>query len=85
MTKQEMIIASSVAVAILVAGFCMGAMWTTERHECTHVKQGVAPKGTKMEYFLELQGDSAILETKYGVVYKCHADSIPNVLMQDNL
>jgi len=43
------------------------------------------PKGNKVEYYLELQGDSAIVESKYGQVYRCHYDSIPSVLDKDNL
>jgi hypothetical protein len=85
MNKREMLGVTAIALALVVAGFCMGCMYSTDIHECQHVKQGIAPKGTKMEYFLELQGDSAIVENKYGKVYRCHADSIPSVLLQDNL
>lgn len=85
MTTRQMIGVTAIALALVVAGFCMGYMHSADIHECQHVKQGVAPKGTKMEYFLELQGDSAIVESKYGKVYRCHADSIPSVLLQDNL
>lgn len=44
-----------------------------------------SPKGNKIEYYLELQDDSAIVESKHGNVYRCHADSIPSVLLRDNL
>ena len=44
-----------------------------------------SPKGTKIEYYLELQGDSTIIESTHGTIYKCHQDSISSVLNQDNL
>jgi hypothetical protein len=44
-----------------------------------------SPMGNKIEYYLELQGDSAIVESRHGVVYKCHQDSISSVLNKDNL
>lgn len=44
-----------------------------------------SPQGNKIEYYLELQGDNAVVESKDGRVYKCHADSIPSVLLIDNL
>lgn len=47
--------------------------------------ESVTPKGTKIEYILELQGDSTIIESTHGTVYKCHQDSISSVLNQDNL
>lgn len=44
-----------------------------------------SPMGNKIEYYLELQGDNAIIESRHGKVYRCHADSIPSVLLMDNL
>jgi hypothetical protein len=44
-----------------------------------------SPMGNKIEYYLELQGDNAIVESRYGRVYKCHQDSISSVLNKDNL
>jgi hypothetical protein len=47
--------------------------------------ESVTPKGTKIEYILELQGDTAIVESTHGTIYKCHQDSISSILNQDNL
>ena len=44
-----------------------------------------SPMGNKIEYYLELQGDNAIVESRHGKVYTCPADSIPSVLLMDNL
>ena len=81
-----MLLITSIAIGILVAGFCIGSIWSTAfLKEAVVHKQGYSPKGNKIEYYLELDHDSAIVESMHGKVYRCHADSIPSVLLQDNL
>lgn len=44
-----------------------------------------SPMGMKIEYYLNLDGDSTTIESRHGTIYKCHQDSISSVLNQDNL
>ena len=46
---------------------------------------GLKPTHIKAEYYLELQGDNAIVEGIDGYTYECPIDSIPAVLDRDNL
>lgn len=46
---------------------------------------GLKPTHIKAEYYLELQGDNAIVEGIDGYTYECPIDSIPVVLDRDNL
>jgi hypothetical protein len=71
---------ASVALSFGV-GLFIGAAYTYE----PRIKKTQSPMGNRIEYYLELQGDSAIVESRYGRVYKCHYDSIPSVLDRDNL
>ncbi len=43
------------------------------------------PRHLNTEYFIELKGDSAIVEGIDGHIYMCPIDSIPVVLVKDNL
>jgi hypothetical protein len=47
--------------------------------------KGLKPSNIKAEYYLELQGDNAIVEDIGGYTYECPIDSIPAVLVKDNL
>jgi len=47
--------------------------------------KGLKPSNIKAEYYLELQGDNAIVEDIGGHTYTCPIDSIPAVLDRDNL
>ena len=47
--------------------------------------KGLKPSNIKAEYYLELQGDDAIVEDIGGYTYHCPIDSIPAVLERDNL
>jgi len=73
------------AIASVVLAFAMGLFIGYVYTQPVETTVGRTPKGNKIEYYLELQDDNAIVESKHGEVYKCHADSIPSVLMQDNL
>lgn len=47
---------------------------------------GLKPTHIKAEYYLELRpNDRAIIEDRYGNTIQCHMDSIPAVLLRDNL
>lgn len=47
---------------------------------------GLKPTHIKAEYYLELKPDNtAIIEDRYGYTYTCPIDSIPPVLIRDNL
>jgi hypothetical protein len=47
---------------------------------------GIQPTTIKAEYYLELKpDDSAIIEDIGGNTYQCPVDSIPAVLLRDNL
>ena len=43
------------------------------------------PRHVDTEYFIELKGNSAIIEGLDRHTYKCPIDSIPSVLERDNL
>ena len=48
--------------------------------------KGLKPTNIKAEYYLELkQNDRAVIEDIGGYTYECHMDSIPAVLLRDNL
>jgi len=83
--KNEKLIISVVSIMLLVTGFCLGIIYAGSFEEPIKHKQGYSPKGNKIEYYLELDHDSAIVESSHGKVYKCHFDSIPQVLNMDNL
>jgi|LakMenE01Jun11ns_1017448.scaffolds.fasta_scaffold9593124_1 hypothetical protein len=86
MKIKHTLLITSIAIAVLVTGFCFGAIWSTAfLKEATVHKQGYSPKGNKIEYYLELDHDSAIVESSHGRVYRCHHDSISEVLNRDNL
>jgi hypothetical protein len=47
---------------------------------------GLKPTHIKAEYYLELRpNDRAVIEDIGGYTYECHMDSIPAVLLRDNL
>ena len=43
------------------------------------------PRHVETEYFIELKGDSAVIEGLDRHTYTCPIDSIPSVLDRDNL
>jgi hypothetical protein len=48
--------------------------------------KGIKPTNIKAEYYLELKpNDRAVIEDIGGYTYECHMDSIPAVLLRDNL
>ena len=48
--------------------------------------KGLKPSNIKAEYYLELKpNDRAVIEDIGGYTYECHMDSIPAVLLRDNL
>jgi hypothetical protein len=57
----------------LFGGWLIGAM--TYHH----------PRHVDTEYYLELKGDSAVIEGTDRHTYTCPIDSIPAVLVKDNL
>ena len=54
MKIKHTLLITSIAIAVLVTGFCFGAIWSTAfLKEATVHKQGYSPKGNKIEYYLE--------------------------------
>ncbi len=46
----------------------------------------IQPQHIKVEYYLELKpNDRVIIEDTHGNIIQCHTDSIPSVLLKDNL
>jgi hypothetical protein len=61
----------------LFGGWIMGSVSPVPGMKLTHIKA---------EYYLELKpNDRAVIEDIGGYTYECHMDSIPAVLLRDNL
>ncbi len=62
------------AIGLVMFGFFIGYIYPKIN----------TPKGNKIEYYVELRGNTAVIENDWGNVYECPIDSITTKLIQDN-
>ena len=72
MERKTIILVCVVLFIGMAGGYTLGTLKTIGKHIDT-------------EYFLELKPKSVIIESIDGYIYECHIDSIPAVLLRDNL
>lgn len=72
MEKKTSILVCVVLFIGLAGGYTLGTLKAVGKHVNT-------------EYFIELKQNSVIIESIDGYIYECPIDSIPVVLLRDNL
>ena len=72
MERKTIILVCVVLFIGMAGGYTLGTLKTI----CKHIDT---------EYFLELKPKSVIIESIDGYIYECPIDSIPAVLLRDNL
>lgn len=75
------------AIALYVSGFMLGASEFITRALSANSDHGlreITDKDIKIEYYLEMQEDSVIIQSDLGNMYKCHLDDVVTTLVDDN-
>ena len=72
MERKTIILVCVVLFIGMAGGYTLGTLKTIGKHIDT-------------EYFLELKPKAVIIESIDGYIYECPIDSIPAVLLRDNL
>ena len=72
MERRTSILVCVVLFIGIAGGYTIGTVKPIGRH-------------IKTEYFLELKPNSVMIESADGYLYECPLDSLPTVLLKDNL
>ena len=72
MERRTSILVCVVLFIGLAGGYTLGTLKAVGKHVDT-------------EYFLELKQNSVVIESIDGYIYECPIDSLPAVLLKDNL
>jgi hypothetical protein len=85
--KRKGIFIAIAGTIVFASGFMFGASGFITRALSASSDNGlreVTDKDLKIEYYLEMQEDSVIIQSDLGDMYKCHLDDVVKTLVDDN-